>query len=115
MLFDSNGKGHLVDINPRVTGSCPALMTLKKLQQAYDFSVGLFRRSGDITFYGTTQQLFERVAAFNEEKEGKMRIIIHSVFPAPDKETCRINIGVYGNSLAECKEVLNQYAQPSVK
>jgi carbamoylphosphate synthase large subunit len=115
VLFDSNGKGHLVDINPRVTGSCPALMTLKKLQQAYDFSVGLFRRSGDITFYGTTQQLFERVAAFNEEKEGKMRIIIHSVFSAPDKETCRINIGVYGNSLAECKEVLNQYAQPSVK
>lgn len=102
----------MVDINPRVTGSCPALMTLQKLQEKYDFSVGLFRRSGDINFYGTPQQLFDRVSAFNEEKEGKMRIVIYSVYSPEGKDTCRINIGVYGNSLAECKEVLNSYAEP---
>jgi len=112
VLFDSKGLGHLVDINPRVTGSCPALMTLKKLKDKYGFQVGLFRRSGDINYFGTAEKLFEEVHAFNTEKEGKMCIVIHSVYEPEGKDYARINIGVYGNSLAECKEVLNNYAKP---
>lgn len=87
-------------------------MTLKKLEEKYNFSVGLFRRSGDINYYGTSEELFASVAAFNEEKEGKMRIVIHSVYQPKGKDSCRINIGVYGNNMAECKEVLNKYAEP---
>jgi hypothetical protein len=137
VLFDSKGLGHLVcaekrqtvtaglrhvaltfpfffsqvDINPRVTGSCPALMTLRKLHDKYGFQVGLFRRSGKTNFYGTTEELFEKVRAYNTENEGKSIIVIHSTFHTEGKDTCRINIGVYGNSLGECKEVLNTYAK----
>ena len=48
VLFDSNDNGFLVDINPRVTGSCPALMTLQVFNQKYGFECGLFRRGGGV-------------------------------------------------------------------
>jgi hypothetical protein len=115
VLFDSKGCGYLVDINPRVTGSCPALMTLKLLRQQYGFSVGLFRRSGDINYFGTPAELFESVQQYNVTNEGKSRIIVHSLFERKKQGVVRVNIGVYGNSLLECKQVLNTYAQPDQK
>lgn len=112
VLFDSKGNGYLVDINPRVTGSCPALMTLKQLKDKYGFEVGLFRRSGDINFFGTPEELMDKVTAYNTEHEGQSRIVIHSMYKPENKDVTRINIGVYGNSLGECKAVLNEYAKP---
>ena len=50
ILFDSNGDGFLVYINPRVIGSCPALMALSQLKRKYAFNNGLFRRNGDIYY-----------------------------------------------------------------
>lgn len=116
VLFDSKGRGYLVDINPRVTGSCPALMTLNRFRQHFGFKVGLFRRSGNINFAGSSAELFEKVEAFNEANEGRCRVVIHSVVQPDDKNdgpaTCRINIGVYGNDMEECKTVLNRFANP---
>ena len=115
VLFDSQDRGYLVDINPRVTGSCPALMTLKLLQDTYGFSVGLFRRSGKTCFYGTPAELLEQVAAYNTENEGKSRVVIHSLYMSPGAEYTRVNIGVYGTSLNECKTVLNSFAKEAPK
>jgi len=111
VLFDSQDRGYLVDINPRVTGSCPALMTLKRLNKAFFFTVGLFRRSGKTAFYGTADELFEQVDA----DEGKSRVVIHSLFHAPGAIYTRINIGVYGTNLSECTMVLNQFAHAAPK
>ena len=111
VLLDSQGNGFLVDINPRVTGSCPALMTLHKLSAKYGFQVGLFRRSGKNTYRGPAAELLAKVKAYNTENEGKSRIVIHSLVEYADKGYTKINIGVYGNSLGECKEVLNSFAK----
>jgi ATP-grasp domain len=112
VLFDSFGIGYMVDINPRVTGSCPALMTLEIFRKKYGFELGLFRRSGDINYYGSNKQLIEEVTAYNKENEGKSRIVIHSMFERTPQHS-RINIGVYGFDMDECKTVLNRFAKPS--
>jgi hypothetical protein len=111
VLFDSQDRGYLVDINPRVTGSCPALMTLSLLVKKYGFSVGLFRRSGKTCFFGTSDELLEQVDAYNEEHDGKSRIVIHAFYQTPGKDYLRLNIGVYGSDLHDCKIVLNRFAK----
>jgi hypothetical protein len=112
VLFDSQKRGHLVDINPRVTGSCPALMTLNLFKKRYGFMVGLFRRSGDTTFFGSAADLLQQVTAYNTENEGKSRIVIHGMFEPKEGRT-NVNIGVYGNDMDECKAVLNRFAKPA--
>jgi hypothetical protein len=105
------------DINPRVTGSCPALMSLKLLSKEHGFSVGLFRRTGDNNYHGTAEQLMEEVSAYNMANEGKSMIIIQSMCEGPEDNhqnvITQVNIGVYGNDLGECKEVLNHFAKPA--
>lgn len=101
----------LTHSNPRVTGSCPALMTLTKLSTKYGFQVGLFRRGGKNTYRGPASELLAKVKAYNTENEGKSRIVIHSLVEYVEKGYTKINIGVYGNSLDECKIVLDEYAK----
>jgi ATP-grasp domain len=115
VLFDSKDRGYLVDINPRVTGSCPALMTLTRLADKYAFTVGLFRRSGKTCFHGSPAELFEQVTAYNTENDGQSRVVIHSLYQSPGTAYCRINIGVYGNNLNDCKMVLNRFAKGTPK
>lgn len=111
VLFDSQDRGYLVDINPFVTGGCPALMTLKVLSDKYNFTVGVFRRSGKIYYYGSPDELMKEVAEYNAEHDGKSRVVIHSMFQTPDVTFTRVNIGVYGASLMDCKTVLNHFAK----
>jgi len=119
VLFDSSGAGYLVDINPRVTGSCPALMTLQKLQTVYGFDVGMFRRAGDINYRGSSQKLLQEVSQYNQDHKGKSCVVIHSMYESaakeendPDSVITQVNLGVYGKSLGECKLVLNHFAKP---
>ena len=111
VLFDKNGKGHLVDLNPRVTGSCPSLMVAQLLREKYGFEVGLFRRSGHISYFGSPEQLFKEVAEYNSAHEGVSQIVIFSVFERQPGLTS-INIGVYGNDLDECMATLNHFGHP---
>jgi len=112
VLFNSEGQGFLVDINPRVTGSCPALMTLQLMKKKFGFSCGLFRREGNINFYGDHQELFGQVEAHNIENEGKTCIVIHSYFEAEEGKHMRINIGVYGTDMDECMTIVNRFGKP---
>lgn len=112
VLFDSKDRGYLVDINPRITGSCPALMTLKRLQMKYNFTCGIFRRSGPNAKHpGHAADLLKDVTKYNEEHEGHSRVVVHSMYQNDlSKPHTRINIGVYGTNLNECKTVLNSFA-----
>jgi hypothetical protein len=103
------------DINPRVTGSCPALMSLQLLSKEHGFSVGIFRRTGDNNYHGTAEQLMKEVSAYNMANEGKSMIIIQSMWESPEDnyQNVKMNIGVYGNDLGECKEFLNHFAKPA--
>jgi ATP-grasp domain len=110
VLFDKSGQGYLVDVNPRVTGSCPSLMVATLLKEKYGFDVGLFRRSAKINYFGSSKQLFEEVASYNEANEGQSKVVIFSSIEMGD--LTKINIGVYGFSLDECRTVLNHFANP---
>jgi ATP-grasp domain len=117
VLFDSHGQGYLIDINPRVTGSCPALMTLSLLHHEHEYSVGLFRRTGSNTYYGSATELLRQVDAHNnavtdDSSSSSTRIILHSFLEVKPGLT-KINIGVYGNDLDECERILNDYAKPA--
>jgi ATP-grasp domain len=111
VLFDSEGHGYLVDINPRLTGTCPALMTLHIFAEQFGFTVGFFRRNGNINFYGTNKELVEQITEYNKEHEGKSRIVLHSFYET-DEGNSRLTIGVYGTDMEECKTVLNRFALP---
>ena len=114
VLFDSQENGFLVDINPRVTGSCPALMTLSLFNKTLGFECGLFRRGGAINYFGKFDALMKEVDEYNTANEGKSRIVIHSGYEAGENHS-RINIGVYGNDMEECKKVLNSFAHPNAE
>jgi hypothetical protein len=111
VLFDKDGRGYLVDLNPRVTGSCPSLMVAELLKDQHGFDCGLFRRNGDTFYRGSASQLFDEVTAFNSDNEGKMRVVLFGVCELGENKS-EMNIAVYGNSLDECKSVLNHFAQP---
>lgn len=92
-------------------------MALQQLKREHGFTVGLFRRSGDINYFGSAEQLFQEVFDYNSIHEGDSCVVIHSMFEQENadgtkKGIARINIGVYGNNLGECKAVLNTFAKP---
>jgi formate-dependent phosphoribosylglycinamide formyltransferase (GAR transformylase) len=111
VLFDKSGKGYLVDLNPRVTGSCPALMVLQMLQEQQSYAVGLFRRTGDVWYSGNAAELFAEVEEYNIANEGKSRVILFSTYQVDESHT-KVNIGVYSNSVEESRSTLNHFAKP---
>ena len=84
-----------MDVNPRVTGTCPALMVAQQLKDAFGFQAGLFRRSTDHAYPGSLKQLLAEVEAHNEAQEGVSRIVLFSAHEASPDQTL-LNIGVYG-------------------
>ncbi|GKY93298.1 hypothetical protein MPSEU_000297300 [Mayamaea pseudoterrestris] len=108
VLFDAIGQGYLVDVNPRVTGSCPSLMVAQLFQDKYGFEYGLFRRNGDNCYYGSEAQLFAQVAEHNATQATK--VVVFSCCEIDDQNT-KVNIGVYGDDIEECKKVVNQFAK----
>lgn len=111
VLFDKNGQGYLVDLNPRVTGSCPSLMVAQLFQDKYGFEYGLFRRNGDNCFYGTEKELFELVEEHNATQETK--VVVFSCCEVYSQAT-KVNLGVYGHDIDECKRVVNTFAKANL-
>lgn len=110
VLFDCSGKGYLVDVNPRVTGSCPSLMVGRLLREELGFQYGLFRRNGDISFEGSIEKLLDDVARFNVDNEGQVRVVIFSACnESPSRG--KMNVGVYGQSLEQCRAVVHMFCK----
>jgi hypothetical protein len=110
VLFDKSGKGHLVDVNPRVTGSCPSLMVMQLLRDREGYDFGMFRRNGNITYRGPASRLLEEVAEYNAENAGGSKIVLFGLYEEHPLKT-KINIAVYGSSLDQCRAVLNRFAR----
>jgi hypothetical protein len=110
VLFDAAGKGYLVDVNPRVTGTCPAIMLAHLLTDKYGYKYGMFRRNCKYAFHGSAQELLEQVDTYNEEHQGRSIIILNS-FCEHDPTRSLVNICVYtADSLEECEAVLDRFA-----
>ena len=110
VLFDAAGKGYLVDVNPRVTGSCPSLMVAQLLKDKYGFEFGLFRRNGNISYQGSAAQLFAHVKQFNHDNEGNCQVVLFGALEEAADDT-KVNIGVYSHSIEKCQEVLHSFVQ----
>lgn len=110
VLFDYDGKGYLVDVNPRVTGSCPSLMVAQLLKDKYGFEFGLFRRNGNITYNGSAAELFDEVKTFNSNHDGNCQVVLFGAFEEAPNNT-KVNIGVYSHSIEECEKVLYHFVQ----
>jgi hypothetical protein len=108
VLFDKTGQGYLVDVNPRVTGSCPSLMVAQLFQDKYGFEYGLFRRNGDNCYYGSEAELFAQVEVHNATQATK--VVVFSCCEI-DSQNTKVNIGVYGDDIEECKKVVNMFAK----
>jgi ATP-grasp domain len=113
VLFDKSGQGYLVDVNPRVTGSLPAIMVGKLLHEKYGFEYCLFRRSARYAFRGTADSFLRSVDEYNENNHANSMIVVNSF--AQETEKCTlVQFGVYCNSgLDECQAVLDLFAPPN--
>lgn len=105
ILFDFNGTGFTVDVNPRVTGSMPAIMvgTLLYEQDPERFSVGKFRKSTKWIFPGSFEELITFVDNYNESGAGG-KIVVFSAFEK-DVDQTQLNVAVYGSSNEQCDEM----------
>lgn len=110
VLFDHDGKGYVVDVNPRVTGSCPSLMVAQLLQDECGYECGLFRRNGNITYPGSAAELLADVQAHNAAHVGTSRVVLFGFHEEHPRKT-KLNVAVYGHSVDECRTVLNHFAQ----
>jgi len=109
VLFDTTGVGYLVDVNPRVTGSCPAIMLARLLEAKYGFKYALFRRNPRFAFRGSADQLLHQTDAYNEDHEGESMIVLNS-FSEVDPTYTLVNIIVYSaSSLEECEHVADRF------
>jgi ATP-grasp domain len=109
VLFDKSGKGYLVDVNPRCTGSSPAIMVALRLKEKYGFQYCLFRRSAKYAYNGTANDMLREVEEFNAANEGKIMVVV-SAFAELRPSCTLVQLGVYGGtSLVECQEVLNRF------
>jgi hypothetical protein len=112
VLVDRNGRGYLVDVNPRTTGSAPSIMVGHRLYEKYGYQYCLFRRSSNYEYPGTAQQLIQDVDKYNTTHEGTSIIILNSFYQEHETSTL-IQLAVYSNtSLDDCEAVLNRFAVP---
>jgi ATP-grasp domain len=110
VLFDRNGVGYLVDVNPRVTGSSPAIMVAHRLYDKYGFENCIFRRGCRYSFAGSSKQLMNDVSEFNRVHENEMLILVTG-FVEMDPFNTLVQLAVYGRKgLDECEAVLNSFA-----
>jgi ATP-grasp domain len=110
VLFDKSGKGYLVDVNPRVTGSLPAIMVGHLLYNKYGYEYCLFRRSARYAYKGTAESFMQKVNDYNVANAGNSIIVVNSFAQESETRTL-VQFGVYCNSgLEECQIVLDQFA-----
>lgn len=109
VLFSKDGKGYLVDVNPRCTGSSPAIMVAHRLKEKYHFEYCLFRRSAKYAYPGSPEELLRDVDSYNEENMGKSMIVL-SAFSEHSAGCTLVQLGAYGgSSLDECERVLDRF------
>jgi ATP-grasp domain len=114
VLFDKAGKGYLVDVNPRVTGSLPAIMIGQLLFEKYGYEYCLFRRSARYAYHGTATSFLSEVDEYNTENAGTSIIVVNSFAQESESHTL-VQFGVYSkDSIEACQAVLDRLAPPNL-
>jgi len=113
VLFDEDN-GYLVDLNPRVTGTMPALMVSKHMKETYGFTIGKFRKSSKYHFPGPSEELFQKVDRFNKENFGQSRIVVFSMYEETEKTTM-VNMAVYSNSHQLSESILDTFSTKGIQ
>jgi hypothetical protein len=120
LIQAGTGKVYIVDLNPRITGTCPALMVATLFQRQYGYRVGIFRWAANYAFCGSAKELMQQVEEYNHNnnhvkggggRRRQGRIVVASLYEESPVKTL-VNMGVYGNDLEECQRVLNHFAKP---
>lgn len=111
LIQAGSGKVYIVDLNPRTTGTCPALMVATLFYRQFGYRVGIFRWASNYAFPGSAKELIQQVEEYNVKGRRQGRVVVASLYEASPAKTL-VNIGVYGNDLEECQRVLNQFAKP---
>jgi ATP-grasp domain len=118
VLLDASGRTLMIDVNPRVTGSLPSLLLANLFHDSVGFQFGIFRRSGPATYYnGPYRQLLDDVARFNRANPRDCQVVVFSFFELHQdgRTTTKIQIGVYGRSIDQCRQVLGDFANEAVE
>lgn len=110
VLFDPTGKGYVIDVNPRVTGTMPALMVARHMQDKYGFTFCKMRKSSKDVYKGSSTDLIRAVEEYNKQQEGKGRIVLFSVCKCEeDPAYTRVSIAIFGTSPPQCDSVLERF------
>jgi hypothetical protein len=110
VLVDSNGKGYNVDVNPRVTGSMPAIMAGKLLNRS-DLTVGKFRKATSSAYRGTCDELMAKIEDYNAKNSSETMIVVCSLMEStPIKTYC--NMAVFGKTNEACEAVFDMFLEP---
>ena len=110
VLIGPDGTGYVVDVNPRVTGTMPALMVAQQIHNELGLNVGKFRKSSKYAFAGLAEELLCLVDEFNSIHHGHCIIVVFSLFEVSIEQT-QCNMAVFGESHMDCEAVLDRFLQ----
>jgi ATP-grasp domain len=114
VLVGPDGRGWVVDVNPRVTGTMPALMVAKQIHNQLGLQYGKFRKSSKYAYAGPADELWGKIDEYNELHQGCSRIVVFSFFEV-SSELTQCNMAVFGDSHEACEAVLDTFLQLKVK
>jgi hypothetical protein len=108
VLLDGEGKGFVVDVNPRVTGSMPALVATPGIHEKYGFNVGKFRKSTKWSYPGGKEELLAKADEWNAANERMGHVVIFSVHEKSESCT-QLNIAAWAHSEEEVSEIFGLF------
>lgn len=103
ILRDKENRHFLVDVNPRLTGISPFLMT-SRIFANDGLSEGIYRAS--VRVKGSLQQLIATA-----EQTHNVQVIVLSAFEQPDIDCTICHLSANATSLQACDDVLDQIAE----
>lgn len=109
VLINTEGVGFVVDVNPRVTGTMPALMVASQIQSKFGYRIGKFRKSSKCIFPGSAEELFHKVDEYNADHQGNSIVVVFSIHEMKGNMT-RINVGAFGYTHEVCESLLDCFA-----
>lgn len=100
VLIDVEGKHYVIDINPRILGSTPLILTALELHKR-GLGVGIFLTG--VQFRDTTPETV--IAKAEAAVDGEL--VVYSLVKRDDVTTCQI--GVFAKTLADCKSIADVF------
>jgi hypothetical protein len=116
VLFDDAGQGYTVDVDPRVTGTMPALIVSHGMMENYELDCGKFRKSTKWAFEGTAVELINKVDEHNRKNERVGRVVLFSVHEleanADGEVYTQLNIASFAKSSEAAEAQMNDFCSP---